>query len=94
MSKLPWRKRYQDGGKRILLLAAVILGGSTVAPAAYFMASHYIWATEQASDEVRKANAERDELLEVLMGRAVMHEPGAHYGMVAELRWHVVKEAE
>jgi len=56
--------------------------------------TEYRWATTEAQNAVKKAEADRQEVLDVLSGKLVMRTRGTEYYEVAEVKWMVAKEVD
>lgn len=69
-----------------LTIAALVFIG------AYSAMTEYRWATTDAQIAVKKAEADRQEVLDVLSGKLAMRTKGHEYYEFAEVKWQVAKE--
>lgn len=56
--------------------------------------TEYRWATTEAYNAVKKAEADRQEVLDVLEGKIGMRTEGKEYYEIAEVKWHLAKGVE
>lgn len=80
--------RKASTGAIVLCLCAVVGIG------AYKMASRYIWATTEAQNAVKQAEADRDQVVAVLNGKLAMVDQSGKYAKVAQVSWVVVEVAD
>lgn len=86
--KIRYRYRIRQALKIVFWLAIAAL----VFIGAYSAMTEYQWATTDAQIAVKKAEADRQEVMDVLEGKVAMRTKGHEYYEFAEVKWQAAKE--
>ena len=86
------RLRYREQIRQAVRILFWLVIAALVGIGAYSAMTEYRWATTEAQNAVKKAEADRQEVLDVLSGKLVMRTRGTEYYEYAEVKWKLAKE--
>lgn len=86
--------RYRHCIQQAVHIIFWLIIAALVAIGAYSAMTEYRWATTEAYNAVKKAEADRQEVLDVLAGKLVMRTQGKEYYEFAEVKWTLAKGVE